>query len=76
MRLLHWKGFAADLGSVGSEAPTRLGTESLQTPRWRELDSKFQFLATLGGIVGLRETRSAQSSGSHRSSFGTDSNPG
>src|SRR5262245_50547053 len=30
--------------SVGLEALTRLGTESLLTLRWRELDSKFQFL--------------------------------
>src|SRR5215469_13560378 len=30
-------------GAVGLEALTRLGTESLQTPRWRGVDSKFQF---------------------------------
>jgi hypothetical protein len=39
------------------------------THRWRELDSKFQFRATVGGFAGLRDTRSGQSSGSHRSSF-------
>jgi hypothetical protein len=27
----------------GSEALTRLGTESLQTPRWRGVDSNFRF---------------------------------
>ena len=32
--------------SVGSEALTRLGTESLQTPRWRGTDSKFQYRDT------------------------------
>ena len=35
---------------------------------WRELDSKIQFRATVGGLAGLRNTRSGQS-GSHRSSF-------
>jgi hypothetical protein len=39
------------------------------TLRWRELDSKFQFRATLGGLAGLQDTRSGQSSGSHWSSF-------
>ena len=39
------------------------------TLRWRGLDSKFQFRATFGGLVGLRDTRSAQSSGSYRSPF-------
>ena len=31
------------------------------TLRWRELDSKFQFGATLGSLTGLRDTRSGQS---------------
>jgi hypothetical protein len=33
--------------SVGSEAFTRLGTESLQTPRWRELDSNFPYAGAM-----------------------------
>src|SRR5215472_774115 len=37
-----------------------LGTESSQTRRWRELDSKFQFRATLGGLAGLRDAQSEQ----------------
>jgi len=42
---------------------------SHQTLCWRGLDSKFQFRATFGGLAGLRDTRSAQSSGSYRSPF-------
>jgi hypothetical protein len=46
----------------GSEALTRLGTESLQTPRWNEPDSNFQFRAGDGFGFSLR--------GAHRCAFG------
>ena len=36
-------GERAQLLAIGLEALTRRGTESLQAPRWRELDSNFQF---------------------------------
>src|SRR5215469_1744958 len=45
---------------------TGIGSSGGRPPH---LDSKFQFRATLGSIAGLRDTRSRQSSGSHRSSF-------
>ena len=48
-------GERAQLPAIGFEALPRLGTESLQTRRWRELDSKFQFRATVGGLAGLRD---------------------
>src|SRR6516225_9700718 len=40
-----------------------------RTVCWRELDSKFQFRATFGGLAGLRDTRPAPRSGSYRSPF-------
>ena len=45
----------------GSAQAASLGTESSKTLRWRELDSKFQFRATLGGLAGLRDPQSGQS---------------
>src|SRR5215472_3305706 len=51
----------------GGRGVHRSGTESLQTHRWRELDSKFQFGATLGSLTGLRDTRSGQSNEQERS---------
>src|SRR6516165_4689651 len=63
---------ARELGGYLIAADAGLGSVPLEvrvTRRWRELDSKFQFLATVGGFAGLRDTRSGQSSGSHRSSF-------
>ena len=50
MRLLYWKGFAADLGFVGLEALTRRGTESLQTPCWSGMDSNFRFRARMATV--------------------------
>src|SRR6516165_11135397 len=42
---------------------------SHQTLCWRGLDSNSWFRATFGGLAGLRDTRSAQSSESYRSPF-------
>src|SRR5215472_12390473 len=51
---------AAARRSIAALARSPLGTESLQTRRWREVDSNFQFLATLGGLAGLRDPQSGQ----------------
>jgi hypothetical protein len=52
-----------------ARAPKLWRTESLWTLWRRELDSKFQFRATFGGVVGSRYARSEQTNGSHRNSF-------
>jgi len=60
---------AASLVRQCDRAKTRVfpGTEAKSGERrtvcWRELDSKFQFRATVGGLAGLRDTRSGQSHG-------------
>src|SRR5215472_9269755 len=57
----HGSGSKTPAFSAGSQPDdASLGTESLQTRRWRELDSKFQFRATLGGLAGLRDPQSGQ----------------
>jgi hypothetical protein len=61
--VLNIAGEMQRAGAGGLEALTRLGTESLQTHRWRELDSKFQFRATVGGLACLRDTRCGQTAG-------------
>ena len=54
---------ALECGATRAPLPGAAGELiGLQTHRWRELDSKFQFRATFGSLTGLRDTRSGQSS--------------
>jgi hypothetical protein len=59
----------------GSEALTRLGTESLQTPRWREVDSKFQYAGTVHPSSPLLCRPIARGGSARLSVFGPPSRP-